>query len=232
MLWPTEQELINGNTARQCWSRTTISTGNRNNRKSRLNNSSKGEEELCTSECPPVLTSHLQRVSEKGFTKYLGVGITSSLPLESVAASCHLPLHACNRSLFARGLSIDSRAHVISQHARWPIRTPEWSSRLGGQGRVLFTQPCCTPEHERHLVISFKGPFFTLYIFPPQLSVFGHRSILIWGIETYIVGGCAILPIQDIYIYIYSQHRLISPRLIEHSCNITNFLGTGRPHWK
>ncbi len=29
---------------------------------------------------------------------------------------------------------------------------------------------------------------------------------------------------------IYSQHRLISPRLIEHSRNITNFLGTGRPH--
>ncbi len=28
----------------------------------------------------------------------------------------------------------------------------------------------------------------------------------------------------------YSQHRLISPRLIEHSRNITNFLGTGRPH--
>ncbi len=27
-----------------------------------------------------------------------------------------------------------------------------------------------------------------------------------------------------------SQHRLISPRLIEHSRNITNFLGTGRPH--
>ncbi len=28
----------------------------------------------------------------------------------------------------------------------------------------------------------------------------------------------------------YSQDRLISPRLIEHSRNITNFLGTGRPH--
>ncbi len=32
--------------------------------------------------------------------------------------SCHLCIHACNRSLFARGLSIDSRAYVISQHAR------------------------------------------------------------------------------------------------------------------
>ncbi len=28
----------------------------------------------------------------------------------------------------------------------------------------------------------------------------------------------------------YSQNRLISPRLIEHSRNITNFLGTGRLH--
>ncbi len=40
------------------------------------------------------------------------------------AARCHLSLHACNRSLFARGPSIDSRAYVISQHVRWPIRTP------------------------------------------------------------------------------------------------------------
>ncbi len=43
---------------------------------------------------------------------------------ESVAANCHLSLHACNRLLFARRLSIDSRAYAISQHARWPIRTP------------------------------------------------------------------------------------------------------------
>ncbi len=38
--------------------------------------------------------------------------------------SCHLSLHACNRSLFERGLSIDSRAYVISQHVCWPIRAP------------------------------------------------------------------------------------------------------------
>ncbi len=41
-----------------------------------------------------------------------------------VAASCHLPLHTSNRSLFVWGLSIDSLAYVTSQHARWPIRTP------------------------------------------------------------------------------------------------------------
>ncbi len=33
-------------------------------------------------------------------------------------------MHACNLPLLARGLSIDSHAHVIRQHARWPIRTP------------------------------------------------------------------------------------------------------------
>ncbi len=32
-----------------------------------------------------------------------------------------MSLHSCNRSLFARGLSIDSRPYVISQHARWPL---------------------------------------------------------------------------------------------------------------
>ncbi len=62
-----------------------------------------------------------------------------------------MSLHACNRSLFARGLSIDSRAYVSSQYARWPVRTPEWSSR-----RILFTQ------HERHLVISFRRLYFPI----------------------------------------------------------------------
>ncbi len=38
--------------------------------------------------------------------------------------SCHLCLNACNRSLFARGLSIDLPAYVISHHVRWPIRAP------------------------------------------------------------------------------------------------------------
>ncbi len=41
-----------------------------------------------------------------------------------VAASCHLSLPTCNRSVFVRGLSIDSCAYFISQHMRWPIRAP------------------------------------------------------------------------------------------------------------
>ncbi len=32
-----------------------------------------------------------------------------------------------------------------------PITTPEWSSRLSGQRRILFTQPRGTPELGRHL---------------------------------------------------------------------------------
>ncbi len=42
----------------------------------------------------------------------------------TVAASCHLSLHACKRLFFACGVSTDARACVISQRARWPIRTP------------------------------------------------------------------------------------------------------------
>ncbi len=57
-----------------------------------------------------------------------------------VAARCKSSLHACHRLLFERGLSIDSRAYVINQHARWPIRTPEWWSSLGGQVWIVFTQ--------------------------------------------------------------------------------------------
>ncbi len=107
-----------------------------------------------------------------------------------VAASCHLSLHACNWSLFARRLSIDSRAYVISQHAHWPIRTPDWSSCLGGQRRILVTQPRGTPEHERHLLISFRRLYCPLYIFPPHLFVFGYRAILIWG-DRDMAGGCS-----------------------------------------
>ncbi len=89
--------------------------------------------------------------------------------------------YACYRSLLARGLSIDSRAYVSSLHARWPIRTPEWSSRLSGQSRILFTQSRGTPEHERHHGKSFRMLYFPEFILPPHLSVFGHRAILVWG---------------------------------------------------
>ncbi len=37
--------------------------------------------------------------------------------IQRVAASCHLSLHVCNRSLLPRGLWIDSRAYVIGRYA-------------------------------------------------------------------------------------------------------------------
>ncbi len=53
------------------------------------------------------------------------VKFASGIQTEGViVASCRLSLHACNRFLFERGLSIDSRSNVISQHMHWPIRTP------------------------------------------------------------------------------------------------------------
>ncbi len=63
----------------------------------------------------------------------------------------------------ARVQFIDSRAYVISLNARWPIRTIEWWSRPSGQRRFLFTQ---SPEHERHLVVSFRRLYIFLIHFP------------------------------------------------------------------
>ncbi len=128
-------------------------------------------------------TKQGSRITLTGFVAFCkGVQFISG----SVTASCHLSLRACNRSIFASGLSIiDSRAYVISQPERGvplePIRTPEWASRLSGQRRIRFTHPRSTPEQERHLVISFRRPYFPQYIFSPHLSVLGHWAILIWG---------------------------------------------------
>ncbi len=60
-----------------------------------------------------------------------------------------------------------------------PIRTLEWSSRLSGQRRTLITQPRSTTEHERQLVTPYRRLNFTKYIYPPHLSIFGHRAILV-----------------------------------------------------
>ncbi len=54
-----------------------------------------------------------------------------------------------------------------------PIGTPEWSSRLIGQRRILHTQPRGTPEHERQL----QTPFRRLYL--PQIH-FPASFISLW----------------------------------------------------
>ncbi len=112
-----------------------------------------------------------------------------------VAASCHLSLRVCNRSLFARRLSIDSRAYVISQHACWPIRTPHPISANQDTWVVITPKrPKAnsihtatwhnwkrTPAHNTVL----KAVFYLTY-FP----VFVHRVILIWG-DRDMTGGCS-----------------------------------------
>ncbi len=74
-----------------------------------------------------ILSCVLSRTTQKPKISVIQLSVFSTGEkryMTFVATSCHLCLHACDRSLFARGLSIDSRAYVISQHACWPIRAP------------------------------------------------------------------------------------------------------------
>ncbi len=104
--------------------------------------------------------------------------------------SCHLCLYACNRSLLARGLSIDSRAYVISQHARWPVRAPlptcanqdAWVVITPKRQRqILFTQPRGTPTRSIikkvvFYLIQFPASFICLS--PSCHSDLGDRGML------------------------------------------------------
>ncbi len=94
-----------------------------------------------------------------------------------------LSLHAYYRSLPARGLSTASRADANSLRALWPIRTPERSSRLGGQMRILFTQPHVTPLHVRNHATSFSLP----YNYSPGLQIFrtNHEEGCIFRIKSF-----------------------------------------------
>ncbi len=98
----------------------------------------------------------------------------------SVAACCYLSLHACNRSLFACGLSIDSRAYVINQHARWPIRTPHpicakqdaWVAISPKRPKMSSIHTAAwhawTRTPARNIV---QKAVFPQYIFPPHPSL-------------------------------------------------------------
>ncbi len=92
-------------------------------------------------------------------------------------------LHAGYRSVLVLTSLANTRAGQSElRDPPAPIRTPEWSSRLSGQKRILRTQP----EHEGQLVILFRWLHFPLYISPPLTSAFGHRVNLIWGTETWL----------------------------------------------
>ncbi len=81
-------------------------------------------------------------------------------------ANGRMSLHAFYRLLLARVLPIASRANANSsgQSERLvppaPIRTPELSSRLNGQRRILFRQPRATTKPERYIVTSFRRLYF------------------------------------------------------------------------
>ncbi len=115
----------------------------------------------------------------------------------TVAATCAYT-HAIERSSRAGYQSIlvftslaKTCAGQSEHHSQpSPIRMPEWSSHLSGKRRILFTQPRGTHEHERRLLISFLRLYCPQYIFPPHLSVFCHRAILIWG-DRGMVGSCS-----------------------------------------
>ncbi len=90
-----------------------------------------------------------------------------------VVASCHLSrTRAIDRSSRAGYRSILVLTLLANMHAGLserrvppaPIKTPEWSSRLSGQRRILFTQPRDATQHECQLVIPLRRQYFPLYI--------------------------------------------------------------------
>ncbi len=79
--------------------------------------------------------------------------------IQYIYAAAEWETPACYRSLLERGLStlvLTTLAYTCSGQSKRrvplePMRTPEWSSRLS----IPYTQPRGTPEHERHVIISF-----------------------------------------------------------------------------
>ncbi len=92
---------------------------------------------------------------------------------EFVAAKCE---HAWNRSLLARGLSIDCRAHVISLHVRWSIRTPRPTCANQDAWAVI------TPKRPKKVNSIHTDAWHAWTRAPPRNIVQKavYRSILIW----------------------------------------------------
>ncbi len=114
------------------------------------------------------------------------MGAVCSSSIREAANSCMRAIdhssHAGYRSILALTSLAYTRADLLERRVPpAPIRMPEQSSRLSGQRRILFTT-----DHERLLVTSLRRLYFSEYICPPHLSVFGHRAILIWRIETWL----------------------------------------------
>ncbi len=138
-----------------------------------------------------LISSHRKRRSWC-LSSNLSLTVGLSIQDEVVLASHHLLLHACSRSLFARELSIDSRAYVINQHTRWPIRTvPRNCANQDAWMVIVSKLPKANSIHTAtwhawtrtpRLNSAQKAIFFLIH-FP----AFGRRAILIWGIETWLL---------------------------------------------
>ncbi len=112
----------------------------------------------------------------------------------TVAASCHFSLYACSRSLFASGLSIDSRAYVISQHAHWPIRTR--CPTCPNQDAWVAITPKRPKANSIHTAVwhvwtrtlhrnTIQKTVFSLMYFPDSFILF-WPSCYFGGIETWL----------------------------------------------
>ncbi len=93
------------------------------------------------------------------------------MALQNLNEGGRLSLHACYRSILVPTPLAYTRAGQSERGVPpAPIRTSEWSSRLGGQKRILYTQPRGTPEHERLFVLPFSSLYFFVIHFPVSLN--------------------------------------------------------------
>ncbi len=83
------------------------------------------------------------------------------LSLYQLSERCRLFLHACYRSILElTSLSYTRAGKSERRVPPAPIRTPERSSRLSDQRRILSTQPRVMPEHERQHITPFRSLCF------------------------------------------------------------------------
>ncbi len=117
--------------------------------------------------------------------------------IEAIAAEWRYPLHACYRLLLARGLSIDSRAYVISLHAGWLIGTP--SPTCTNQDAWVVITPKQPKANSIHTAawqtwtptpVHSTGKKALVYLIQFPAPFIGNRAILILG-DRDMAGGCS-----------------------------------------
>ncbi len=117
-----------------------------------------------------------------------------------LAASCHLSLHACNRSLFARRLSVDSRAYAISQQACCREKWQDTTSQLGmveGVKRYSLQEADLTKSVRALLYEYFSHTWFRDELHPELIEEWiaykKRRLIFKLHMGSYVTGHYSIL---------------------------------------